>query len=298
MFARSSFGNQFQPFAFGASPFTAGAGIGGVNPFASQAGGYTPFFAPQFNPIGAHPGLGNLPLQAGNYGFNPFLSGLTQAFNPTINPLIAAQLAAFNPGVLQGLTPQTGGGQFGQLGHFGVQPAQAHPGYVNPLFQLNGIEGNYFGHSPFWGQLGGPSGWGGLGQGITPFNALANPFGQSVAGGLQAQIPNYNLLSPFTVQDPLTATLLAQQANPLAQQRLPIRPLTGAQHLDPYQAGLSGLTGSAQATDPYLAQAQLMAQCAGNPMQQIARSYSSGNWTGAPYTMGQPFPIGQTPYNI
>jgi hypothetical protein len=148
------------------------------------------------------------------------------------------------------------------------------------------------------GQLGGQSGWGGLGQGITPFNALANPFGQSVAGGLHAQIPSYNLIPPFSAQDPLTATLLAQQANPLAQQRLPIRPLTGGQHLDPYQIGLSGLTGSPQATDPYSAQAQLMAQCAGNPMQQIARSYSLGNWTGAPYPMGQPFPIGQAPYNI
>lgn len=298
MFARSSFGNQFQPFASGASPFTAGTGIGGISPFASQIGGYNPFFAQQFNPMGQYPGFGNLPPQIGNYGLNPFLSGLNPGVNPTINPLVAAQFAAFNPGILQGLTPQIGGGQFGQLGHLGVQPSLGYPGYINPLFQQIGNEGSYFGQSPFLGQLGGQSGWGGPGQGATPFNALANPFGQSVAGGLHAQLPNYSLNSPFTAQDPITAALLAQQANPLAQQRLPIRPLTGAQHIDPYQAGLSGLTGSPQATDPYSAQAQLMAQCAGSPMQQIARNYSLGNWTGAPYTMGQPFPIGQTPFNI
>lgn len=334
MFARSTFGNQAQPFAFGASPFTAGAGFGGIPPFASQTGGYNPllqFLASQLNPVGAFGGYSPVQPQIGNHGFNPYqsaqmfgtpippahlLAGLIPAINPAINPLVAAQLAAINPGILPNLLPQIWGGAFGQQS----TPAssfsqQIHPGLINPLFQPTGGEAGYFGQSPFvnpQGQLGpqgqfgqpGQFGWNNVGQGLTPFQGSVNPFGQSLTGGLSPQIPNYNQFSPFTAQDPITATLLAQQLSQQAQQRLPIRPLTGQPQVDPYQIGLSGITGlmGSQSVDPYaaLTQAQLLAQCAVNPMQQMARANTLGNWAGSPYSMGQASPINQTgvPFNL
>ena len=84
MFARPTFGNQFQPFAFGASPFTASAGFGGISPFASQIGGYNPllqFLTPQFNPA--------VQLQ-----INPVV--------PQINPVIPLQI---NPAVPPQINP-------------------------------------------------------------------------------------------------------------------------------------------------------------------------------------------------
>jgi hypothetical protein len=271
MFARSTFGNQFQPFAFGASPFTAGVGYGGLTPFAPQFSGYNPllqFLMPQFPPIGAFSGYNPGHPQIGNYGFNPYQATQTPGLTPPINPLVAAQLAGINPTVLPQLLPQilaaASGQQWGQVSPFGQQ--------VNPgqLFQPMGIETSYFGQSPF---------------------------AQSLTGGLPTQTPNYTQFSPFAAQDPVTATLLAQQLNPLAQQRLPIRPLTGQQQVDPYQIGLSGITGlmGNQSVDPYstLAQAQLLAQCAVNPIQQMGRTYSLGNWAGSPYSMGQTSPVNQ-----
>ena len=310
MFARSTFGNQFQPFAFGASPFTASAGFGGISPFASQIGGYNPllqFLTPQLNPVGAFGGYSPVHPQIGNYGFNPYQAIQTPGLTPLINPLIAAQLATLNPTILPHLLPQilaASGPQWGQASPFGQQ---VNPGLINPLLQPMGIEASYFGQSPFGnspGQFGQPGqfGWNNVAQGLTPFQGSVNPFGQSpvgqsLTGGLPTQIPNYTQFSPFAAQDPVNATLLAQQLNPLAQQRLPIRPLTGQLQVDPYQIGLSSITGlmSNQSVDPYstLAQAQLLAQCAVNPIQQMGRTYSLGNWATSPYSMGQTSPVNQ-----
>src|SRR5262249_18509777 len=121
------------------------------------------------------------------------------------------------------------------------------------------------------------------------------PFGQPLTGGLHTSVPHYGQFSPYMVQDPIAATVLAQQLNPLAQQRLPIRPLTGLQQVDPFQVGLPGLTGFpiSQMTDPYsaLTQAQLMSQYAINPIQQMARAYTVPSWAGAPHSIGQLPPI-------
>jgi hypothetical protein len=326
MFARPTFGNQFQPFAFGASPFSASAGFGGISPFApqiAQIGGYNPllqFLTPQLNPVGAFGGYSPVHPQIGNYGFNPYQATQTAGPTPLINPLVAAQLAAINPTILPYLLqqilaqtpPQTlpqslnaaSGPQWGQASPFGQQVNPGHPGLINPLLQPIGIEASYFGQSPFGnvpgqfgplGQIGQPGqfGWNNVAQGLTPFQGSINPFvqspfGQSLTGGLPTQTPYYNQFSPFATQDPVTATLLAQQ-------RLPIRPLAGQQQVDPYQLGLSGITGlmGNQSVDPYstLAQAQLLAQCAVNPLQQMGRTYSLGNWAGSPYSMGQTSPI-------
>jgi hypothetical protein len=326
MFARSTFGNQFQPFAFGASPFNASAGFGGISPFASQIGGYNPllqFLTPQFNPA-AYGGYNPVHPQIGNYGFNPYQATQTAGQTPLINPLVAAQLAAINPTILPHILPQilaaASGPQWGQASPFGQQVNPGHPGHsglINPLLQPMGIETSYFGQTPFGnvpgqfvpqGQSGQPGqfGWNNAVQGLTPFQGSINPLGQSPVGqsltsGLPTQIPNYTQFSPFAAQDPVTATLLAQQLNPLAQQRLPIRPLTGQQQVDPYQIGLSGMTSfmGNQSVDPYstLAQAQLLAQYGVNPIQQMGRTYSLGNWAGSPYSMGQ---MGQpgVPFNF
>ena len=77
MFTRPFLGNQFQPSAFGVSPF---AGVGGITSFPTQMaqmaqmGGYNPllpFLTPQVNGIGTFGGYNPAPPQIGNYGFNP-----------------------------------------------------------------------------------------------------------------------------------------------------------------------------------------------------------------------------------
>jgi hypothetical protein len=329
MFARSVFSNPFQPFTFGANPFTTGTGYGGIPPLASQIGGYNPllpFLTPPLNAVGAFGGYSPVPPQIGGYGINPYqvnplmggvpisaahlLAGLTPAIPPAINPLIAAQLAALNPIGLSNLTPQLWGQQFGQQFNPGQQfgqqfnPGQQfgqqfnpqqfgqqfNPGQINPLFQAVGNEANYFGQTPFGNQIG----WSNI---TSPFNAPFNPYGQAPTGGFPGQALHNLTPSPYQTQDPYTSTLLAQQ-------RLPIRPLAGSQQFDPYQIGLSGILGAGvnQATDlqSALAQAQLMAQCGVNPIQQMSRAYSPVNWTGSPYSMGQTAQTGQAgvPLNV
>jgi len=316
MFARSVFSNPFQPFTLGASPFTAGAGYGGITPLSAQIGGYNPFLpflTSPLNTAGAFGGYGPVPPQIGGYGINPYqvnplmgsvpisaahlLPGLAPATLPTINSLVAAQLAAFNPIGLSNLPPQLWGQQFGQqfnpgqqFGQFGQQFGQ---GQINPLSQVTGNEANYFGQTPFGNQ----AGWGSISPGGAPFNVPFNPYGQAPTGGFPGQAFHNLTSSPYQTQDPMTSALLAQQ-------RLPIRPLVGPQQFDPYQIGLSSLLGAGanQAIDPQsaLAQAQLMAQCAVNPIQQMSRAYSPVNWTGSPYSMGQTAQIGQAgaPFNV
>jgi hypothetical protein len=302
MFARPVFGNPFQPFAVGASPFWGNVANSGITPSAAQFGGYNPFVpfpSPLPNPINAF-GLNNPALsQFGSYGVHPYLaaqlaggipssiSPLLPGLTPTINPFIAAQLAATNPAFLPQLAPQVLGGAFG---------LQTNPGLTNPLFQPMSSEASYPGLTPFIN----PLGLGNIGQGVTPFNAPINPWGQGLPGANFTQTPAQGWGSPYGVQDPITSTLLAQQLNPLAQSKLPIRPLTALQQVDPYQGSLSGVPGSIAnpPMDPYslLAQSQLMSQYAVNPIQQMARAYPMANWTGSPYGiggLGQTTPIGQ-----
>jgi hypothetical protein len=139
---------------------------------------------------------------------------------------------------------------------------------INPASQLLGGEANYLGLSPFSSQFG------------------------------------WSTVSPYVAQEPIVNTLLAQQLNPLAQQRLPIRSLVNPQQIDPYQAGVAGVPGAVinQAIDPYslLAQAQFVPQLGAIPIQQIGRAFTSANWFVPPYSMGQTFPIAQVgvPFGI
>lgn len=305
MFARPVFGNPFQPFAVGAAPFLGNIANSGITPSVAQFGGYNPFVpfpSPLPNTIHAFGafGLNNPALsQFGSYGVHPYLaaqlaggipgstSPLLPGLTPTINPVIAAQLAATNPTFPPQLAPHVWGSAFG---------LQTNPSLTNPLFQPMSSEASYPGLSPFIN----PLSLGNIGQGLTPFNTPINPLGQGLPGANFAQPPTQGWGSPYGVQDPITSTLLAQQLNPLAQAKLPIRPLTALQQADPYQSSLSGVTGSIANSpmDPYsfLAQSQLMSQQAINPIQQMARAYSLANWTGSPYGIGgvgQATPIGQ-----
>jgi hypothetical protein len=296
MFARQFFGNPYQPFNAGLSPFFGGAASSGITP---QFGGYNPFVPFQAAlpniPYGFHhPAVS----QFGGYGINPQQfaqsSGITpgpisplQGLTPTINPLLVQQLATLNPALLSQLAPQVWSGSFG---------LQTNPGLLNPFFQPIGGEASLYANSPFIS----PLGLGNGGQGVTPFSASSNqfgPFGQGVPGAAFTQSPVQSWGSPYTAQDPLSSALLAQQLNPLAQQKLPIRPLTALQQSDPYQIGLPGVTSSITnpLIDPYaaLAQSQLLSQSVINPFQQMARTYPMTNWIGSPYALGQTPPIGQ-----
>lgn len=290
MFARPVFGNPFQHFNVGLSPFFGGAASSGIAP---QFGGYNPLapFQAALPAFGLHhPAL----AQFGGYGINPqqfaqlpgIIPGLIsplQGLTPGINPLLAQQLATLHPALSSQLTPQVWSGSFG---------LQTNPGLSNPFFQPMGGDPSSFGGAPFIS----PLGLGNVGQGVTPFNTSINPFTQGVPGASFTQSPLQSWGSPYA-QDPLSSALLAQQLNPLAQQRLPIRPLTALQQADPYQVGLPGLTGSITnpVIDPYtaVAQAQLLAQTGINPMQQMARTYPMTHWLGLPYALGQTTPIGQ-----
>jgi hypothetical protein len=283
-----------------------------VTPFASQFGGYNPLLqllAQQSNPFGGFSGYNQAIPQIGNYGFNPYqpnpMAGLVPTPHPlaglipAINPLIAAQLAGINPAYLSSLAPQIWGGQLNPQ----TNP-QLNPAFTNPLFQSAGNDAGYFGSSPFgtqlgqygqqYGQYGGPLGWGNVGQSITPFNASINPL---TTGPLATGVPMQPFLTPnFATQDPVAATLLAQQ-------KLPIRPLISPQQVDPYQIGLSSLAGGTfgQTADPYsaLMQGQLMPQHALNPLQQLSRGFTLANWGGSPYPLGQQSLLGQpgVPFN-
>jgi len=235
-------------------PFPAGAAFGGASPLTQQLGG-----------LGATPYAGLQTL-----GVNPIgqllAHQLGAGISPTINPMVAAQLATTNPLLLSYLAQQAGGG-IGALG------GQAGLGPVSPIAQLSGA--GQFGAQPSASQFG----QAGVGQWGSPLGAMAGQSGQSAIGAINPHVLAQILANPAIASDPVVGALLAQQLNPLAQQQLPIRPLTGAQQHDPYQSAVSAVASPipGQATDPVsaLVQAQLISQIAANPLQQIlSRAYA------------------------
>jgi hypothetical protein len=87
------------------------------------------------------------------------------------------------------------------------------------------------------------------------------------------------------------SSLFSQQVNPLAQQQLPIRPLTGGQQGLGSQGFIPGFASpNTQWTDPYRAFLEAQLQIASNPFYQLQRAYS-----GIPEVtgLGMPFGAGQ-----
>jgi hypothetical protein len=236
------------------------------------------FFGNPFQPFA--PGLPPLAGGTGFSGITP-LSPQIGGFGPGIPQSLGSQF----PGS-QSLGPQFPGQQFAGQQFAGHQfpgqqlPGQQLPGWINPLLQAFGPEAGYPGFSPFSSQFG----WGGAGYGGSPSYPTTSQFGYPGAGMIHPhQLTQYQPNpSPFSAQESIINPLLAQQLNPLFQQRLPIRSLVNPQQIDPYQAGLSGLPGSIahQATDPYstLVQAQLMSQLGAIPFPHLARGYTFPNW--------------------
>ena len=238
-------------------PFTAG-----FSPLTVGTGfsGMTPFLLQQPQLIGASGGFSPLPPQFVGYGVTPY----NVAPGAGILPVPTSSFGAIPTPVINPLglsqVPAVNPTILPNLvpQMWGGPPTQ---GWINPAFQLLNGEANYLGLSPFSSQFG------------------------------------WSTVSPYMAQEPIVNTLLAQQLNPLAQQRLPIRSLVNSPQIDPYQAGIAGVPGSVinQAIDPYslLAQAQFMPQLGAIPIQQIGRAFTSANWFVPPYSMGQTIPMAQ-----
>jgi hypothetical protein len=262
MFARPIFSNLLQPFAAGFSPLTVGTGFSVLNPYLALQ----PY---QIGTFGGFSPFSPLPPQFGGYGFSPptvplgagVLPFPTSHFSPIPTPVTNPLAYSQLPSINLPIPPTiVPQGLGGQLYQGLLNPM--FQGGINSMPQIMGGEASYFGLSPFSTQFG----WG--------------------------------TASPYLAQEPIVNSLLAQQLNPLAQQRMPIRSLVNQQQIDPFQTYVSGIPGlvSNQAIDPYslLAQAQLMSQFGAIPIQQIVRPYPSANWFGQPYAAGQTFPIAQT----
>jgi hypothetical protein len=268
MFARQSFSNPFQLGQLGQS---GPLGWGGINPLAAHMAGFGVNPYAGINPLlGQTPGFGVHP-----YGVSPF-SGI----NPVagINPYLTG--AGINPY----LTGQLGAPQ--ALNPVGAQLAATNPALLPYLAQQAGVGGYAF-------SVPSPFGASGIGPQVNPFGVGLgqqlgglSPFAQWSQGGVHPQmLAQHPALAAAC--DPMTAALLAQSANPLAQQQLPIRPLINAQQQEPFQTGFSPWTAQAgypvspwgvAGVEPY-AQFQGISPLTGiNPYHHLLRAYSGAPW--------------------
>ncbi|HXG63643.1 MAG TPA: hypothetical protein VNO70_00960 [Blastocatellia bacterium] len=267
----------------GVSPFATG--IGGVSPIAPQVGGFgvSPLASAQA------PGLGTI-----NPFLTPQLAGTTY---PTTHPMVAAQLSQVNPALLASLYQQPGGGEF--VGQFGQSPITqlggGVPGGYAQLGQQPWALSQLFGGQSPVGQFGGQSPFGLFGTGSSAgFGQIGQ---QQVPWAVNPNILAQVLANPALASDPIVASLIAQQLNPMAQQQPPIRPLMGGQQqFQPFQGSGIGSIGGipGQGIDPYTA--LLISQLTQSPYHQIVRAYTGSPWGmgyGSQFGAGQSSPLGQ-----
>jgi hypothetical protein len=212
------------------------------------------------------------PFQQFTGGINPLaLGGGFGGISPLISPIAGlSQINPFQASHLGGIAPAINPMVVAQL-------AATNPLLLSALTQQGG-----------YSQFANP-----IGAGIN------SPWQAAVGAGYPAGF-SHTITNPTLANDPITATLLTQQLNPLAQQSLPIRSLVGAQPYESFQTGYPGIGGSAfgQATDPYsaLLQAQACSPLALSQINPLLRAYGSTPWNtgfGIPSLTGQVFPYAQ-----
>lgn len=237
---------------------------------------------------------------------NPFLSGVSQSFQPGAVGSVGRCPCCGNAVTVAstqqlGVNPASFGATLGQqMGGFSPNPygvAQTLGiGQANPLaFQAGIGQQNPL---AFQAGIANP-------QAINPFasqftaNWPISPLSQTGMGGrtgaygidprwVMGQQTGYadpNLiagLNPSLIGDPISQWLQQQQVNQLTQQQLPIRSLFGSQQ------GTPGFASPVnQWNDPYraLIEAQLLSQLVQNPYHQLQRAYGLGEQFG----LGVPF---------